>query len=123
MSITFPPWKAGSKNWEGCKAFPIPKNNEQAKNRKGYNTMMKLNKWESLTMGEIENLAGKIATGELIEYQVGGHKLKTVFNEEMGLLRTVRLDTMEIIESEGKEWFYSDLLLVLIRHLFMAMDD
>lgn len=85
--------------------------------------MMKLNKWENLTMGEIENLAGKIATGELIKYQVGGHKFETVFNEEMGLLRTVHLDTMEIIESERKEWFYSDLLLVLIRHLFIAMDN
>lgn len=85
--------------------------------------MMKLNKWESLTMGEIENLVEKIATGELIKYQVGAHKFETTFSEEMGLLRTVHLDTMEIIESEGKEWFYSDLLSVLIRHLFMVMDD
>lgn len=85
--------------------------------------MMKLNKWESLTMGEIENLAGKIATGESIKYQVGGHKFETVFNEEKGLLRTVHLDTMEIIESKGEEWFYSDLFVVLIRHLFMTIDD
>lgn len=85
--------------------------------------MIKLNKWESLTMGEIENLAGKIAIGKLIEYQVGEHKLETTFNEEMGLLRTTNLDTLEIIESEKEEWFYSDLLLVLIQHLFMVTDN
>ena len=85
--------------------------------------MMKLNKWESLAMGEIENLAGKITTGELIKYQVGGHKFETVFSEENGLLRTTNLDTLETIESEREEWFYSDLLFALIRHLFMATDD
>lgn len=84
--------------------------------------MIKLNKWESLTMGEIENLAGKIATGELIEYQVGEHKFETTFNEERGL-RTTNLDTLENIESEKEEWFYSDLLSALIQHLFMAADD
>ena len=85
--------------------------------------MIKLNKWESLTMREIENLAGKIATGELIEYQVGAHKFETTFNEEIGLLRTTNLDTLENIESEKEEWFYSDLLSALIQHLFMATDD
>ena len=85
--------------------------------------MIKLNKWESLTMGEIENLAGKIATGKLIEYQVGEHKFETTFNEEIGLLRTTNLDTLENIESEKEEWFYSDLLSALIQHLFMATDD
>ena len=85
--------------------------------------MMKFNEWGKLTMGEIENLAGKITTGELIEYQVGEHKFETVFSEENGLLRTTNLDTLENIESEKEEWFYSDLLSALIRHLFMAMDD
>lgn len=85
--------------------------------------MIKLNKWESLTMGEIENLAGKIATGKLIEYQVGEHKFETTFNEERGLLRTTHIDTLETVEAEKEEWFYSDLLLALIRHLFMATDD
>ena len=85
--------------------------------------MMKFNEWGKLTMGEIENLAGKIATGELIEYQVGGHKFETTFNEEIGLLRTTNLDTLENIESEKEEWFYSDLLSALIQHLFMATDD
>ena len=85
--------------------------------------MMKFNEWGKLTMGEIENLAGKIATGKLIEYQVGAHKFETTFNEEIGLLRTTNLDTLENIESEKEEWFYSDLLLALIRHLFMATDD
>ena len=85
--------------------------------------MMKFNEWGKLTMGEIENLAGKITTGELIEYQVGEHKFETVFSEENGLLRTTNLDTLETIESEEKEWCYSDLLLALIRHLFMATDD
>lgn len=85
--------------------------------------MMKFNKWESLTMGEIETLAGKIATGELIEYQIGEHKFETVLDEEIGLLRTTNIDTLETIESKEEEWFYSDLLLALIRHLFAAMDD
>ena len=85
--------------------------------------MIKLNKWESLTMGEIENLAGKIATGKLIQYQVGEHKFETVFDEENGLLRTVHIDTLETIESEMEECFYSDLLLELIRHLFTATDN
>ena len=85
--------------------------------------MIKLNKWESLTKEEIENLAGKIAIGGLIEYQVGEHKFETTFNEEMGLLRTTNLDTLENIESEKEEWFYSDLLLALIQHLFMATDN
>ena len=85
--------------------------------------MIKLNKWESLTMGEIENLAGKIAIGGLIEYQVGEHKFETTFNEEMGLLRTTNLDTLENKKKKKEEWFYSDLLLALIQHLFMATDN
>lgn len=85
--------------------------------------MKKLNKWENLTMGELENLIAEIVTGKQILYQVGNHKLESTFDEEAGLLRTVYLDTLEIIESEKDEWSFSDLLQALAKHLLMTADD
>lgn len=85
--------------------------------------MMNMNKWENLTMKELESLAGKIAMGEQVEYTVGEHKFETTFDEARGLLRTVHINTLEVIESEKDEWSYADLLSALIRHLLMATDD
>lgn len=70
-------------------------------------------------MGELENLAAQVISGT-VQYQVGGCKLETTFDKEAGLLRTVYLDTMQTIESEKDDWFFSDLLQVLVKHLMMT---